>query len=133
MRNVIPLGQLHDLALLYLGLAYGTDADLAHAEEQEIVARLYRWQPDRDPALLHHVLRDAKLTYLNDPSKDRIERAITDLGTSLDAGVRRSILDDLAHIARADGTVVEGEKDFIVRLRELWGFAPSEQPRIEEG
>ena len=131
MSNVIPLGQLHDLALLYLGLAYGTDADLVHAEEQEIVARLYRWQPDRDPALLHHLLRDAKLTYLNDPSKDRIEKAIADLGTSLGADVRRSILDDLAHIARADGTVVEGEKDFIVRLRELWSLEAPPPPALE--
>ncbi len=129
MSNTIPLGQLHDLALLYLGLAYGADADLASAEEQEIVARLYRWQPDRDPALLQHVLRDAKLTYLNDASGARIDQAITALRTSLSADVRRSILDDLGHIARADGTVVEGEKVFIHTLREAWGMGvPGEQP-----
>ena len=125
MSNTIPLGQLHDLALLYLGLAYGADAELAHAEEQEIVARLYRWQPDRDPALLAHVLRDAKLTYLNDHSKARIEQAVAALGASLDPDVRHSIVEDLGHIARADGTVMEGEKDFIARLREAWGLGGS--------
>ncbi len=122
MSNTIPLGQLHDLALLYLGLAYGADADLAGAEEREIVARLYRWQPDRDPALLEHVLRDAKLTYLNDPSKTRIEKAIESLGTSLSPDVQRSIVDDLGRIARADGTVVAGEETFIQRLRTAWGM-----------
>lgn len=122
MSNTIPLGQLHDLALVYLGLAYGADANLEDAEEKEIVARLYRWQPDRDPALLTHVLRDAKLTYLNDPSRGRIDKAIDDLGASLSEEVRRSILDDLGTIARADGVVVEGEEAFIAHIRSAWGI-----------
>lgn len=128
MSNTIPLGQLHDLALLYLGLAYGADAELAHAEEQEIVARLYRWQPDRDPALLTHVLRDAKLTYLNDHSEARIDQAIAELGASLEPEIRLSIVEDLGHIARADGTVVAGEHDFITRLRSAWGLEASSGP-----
>ena len=123
--STIPLGQLHDLALLYLGLAYGADAHLDHAEEQAIVARLYRWQPNRDPALLTHVLRDALLTYLNDPSEARVEQAIQALGRSLTPSVRRSVIDDLHEIARADGRVVASEKDFIAHLRQTWDLPAS--------
>ncbi len=120
--STIPLGQLHDLALLYLGLAHGTDAHLDHAEEQTIVARLYRWQPNRDPALLTHVLRDAMLTYFDDPSPARIDRAVASLGKTLSQSVRRSIVEDLQAIARADGRVVTAEATFISRLRQTWGF-----------
>ena len=133
MSNTIPLGQLHDLALLYLGLAHGADAELAHAEEQEIVARLYRWQPDRDPALLFHVLRDAKLTYLDDPSEARIDRAIAALGASLPDAVRSSIVEDLGRIARADGTVVAEERSFIARLRQAWGLEPTDPSGLSTG
>ena len=43
---VINLGMLHELALLYLGLA-AADADVATTETKEIAMKLRRWQPGR--------------------------------------------------------------------------------------
>lgn len=122
----VSIAHLHDLAVLYLGLAYGADADLDSAEMQEIVARLYKWQPNRDPAMLQHVLREASMTYFNNPSRERLETLIDSLGQALDADTRATILEDLASIAQADGQVVELERDYIAHLRRAWGN-PGEQ------
>jgi uncharacterized tellurite resistance protein B-like protein len=117
----VSIAHLHDLAVLYLGLAYGADADLDSAEMQEIVARLYKWQPNRDPAMLQHVLREASMTYFNNPSRERLETIIETLGEALDPDTRAAILEDLLGIAKADGEVVALERDYISHLRRIWG------------
>ncbi len=116
----VSIAHLHDLAVLYLGLAYGADADLDSSEMQEIVARLYKWQPNRDPAMLQHVLREASMTYFNNPSRERLETIIETLGKALDQDTRSTILEDLVSIAEADGEVVALERDYIAHLRKAW-------------
>lgn len=119
---MVSLDHLHDLALLYLGLAYGADAHLAPAEESEIVARLRRWQPDRDPALLQHVLREASLTYFGGASRERLEEAIRTLGRHLPEETRREVAFDLFKIARADGQVLPAESSYVHYIRTAWGM-----------
>lgn len=119
----ITLALLHDLALLYLGLAHGTDEDLDPAETLEIAAKLRRWQPDKDPALIDHVIRDATLTYLNGAETNRLHAAVDSLGSRLSAPLKLAILRDLADIARADGTVVPEEKAFIREIESSWNVS----------
>lgn len=114
------LSLLHDLALLYLGLAEGADDELDASERQEVGARLRRWQPNRDPALIDHVMRDVALSYREERIEERLDEAIESLGESLPKGLRTDILRDLAEIARADGTVLDAEKTFIRRVAEAW-------------
>lgn len=119
----ITLAVLHDLALLYLGLAHGTDKELDPAEVQEIALKLRQWQPDKDPALIDHVIREATLSYINDHSRSRLREAVDALGRRLDARMRLFILQDLRDIAQADGAFVSQESDFIQRVSEIWGLA----------
>lgn len=113
---------LHDLALLYLGLAHGADADLDPSETRAIAAKLRRWQPDKDPALIDHVIREATLTYLNGTNQSRLHDAVEVLRDALSENLRVRILNDLADIARADGEIVNQEQVFIDQIADQWGI-----------
>lgn len=117
----ITLALLHDLALLYLGLAHGADGELDPAETHAIAAKLRQWQPDKDPALIDHVIREATLSYLNGPKTDRLHEAITTLKDNLSGELRAAILQDLTEIAQADGLVLSEESNFIEQIADVWG------------
>jgi uncharacterized tellurite resistance protein B-like protein len=116
----MTLSVLHDLALLYLGLAHGADGSLDPAETREIALKLREWQPDKDPKLIDHVLRDATLTYLNGTTPERLEEVVISLKDVLNQNVRREILHDLSDIAYADGTLKAGESRFVESLARVW-------------
>lgn len=120
----ITLTLLHDLALLYLGLAHGADEDLDPSETLAIAAKLRVWQPDKDPALIDHVIREATLTYLNGANLQRLQEAVHVLKKALPENLRRRILADLADIARADGEVVQTERLFINQIAAAWELDP---------
>lgn len=116
----ITLALLHDLALLYLALAHGTDEELHPHETRTIAARLRSWQPDKDPALIDHVIREATLTYLDGTSEERLRDAIAVLKKTLPQDVRSRILHDLSEIARADGAFLREEHLFIQQIAQEW-------------
>lgn len=116
----LTLTLLHDLALIYLGLAHGADEDLDAAETRQIAASLRRWQPDKDPALIDHVIREATLTYLNGANPERVHEAVHVLKDSLSKDLRATILQDFADIARADGEILLEERDFIQQVADEW-------------
>ncbi len=120
----ITLTLLHDMALLYLGLAHGADEDLDPSETLAIAAKLRVWQPDKDPALIDHVIREATLTYLNGANRERLREAVGVLSDALPERVLRQILTDLTDIARADGEIVDQERRFIDQIAEAWNIAP---------
>ena len=121
-QGQITLTLLHDLALLYLGLAHGADENLDPAETKQIAASLRRWQPDKDPALIDHVIREATLTYLNGTDSGRMTEAVHVLKDSLSQDLRTIILRDLAAIARADGEILSEERDFIKKIADDWNL-----------
>jgi uncharacterized tellurite resistance protein B-like protein len=112
----ITLAVLHDLALLYLALAHGTDEELHPHETKTIAARLRSWQPDKDPALIDHVIREATLTYLDGTSEERLWEAVAVLKKTLPLEIRTRILHDLSEIARADGAFIRAEHLFIEQI-----------------
>lgn len=117
----ITLNQLHELVLLYLGLARA-DNDLDPNETQEIALKVRQWQPNKDPALIEHVIREAELTYENEHGVDRIQEATVELGEALPESLRRDIMSDLTDIARADGRVEIDETHYINQIARGWGF-----------
>ena len=120
-KGQVTLNLLHELVLLYLGLAQA-DNYLNPNETQEIALKVRQWQPDKDPALIEHVIREAVLTYENEHGDDRIKHATAELGKSLSASLREDILADLADIARADGQVEIDETHFIHQIAEGWSM-----------
>ena len=123
------LALLHDLAILYLGLAQGVDDDLDPSETKEVAARLRRWQPDKDPALIDHVIRDVSLSYQEEATTEEVREAVASLGEALSETRRREILADLSEIARADGLVLQEEKNFVEHIADTWGV--NREQRLE--
>lgn len=117
---------LENLALLYLGLAQGADDHLHDAEKQTIAARLRHWQPDKDPALIDHVVRDVMLSYRDEV--EQLDEVVASLGQHLSEERRRAVVRDLREIARADGTVIHAEKDFIREVATAWQVPADETP-----
>lgn len=128
-QGQITLTLLHDLALLYLGLAHGADESLDPAETKQIAASLRRWQPDKDPALIDHVIREATLTYLNGTTSERMKETVRVLRDALSQDLRRVILQDLAEIARADGEILSEERNFISTIAADWNLDFDENAR----
>ena len=120
MPTSVTLDHLHDLALLFFGLAHHGDAHLHPAEKAEMLVRLRGWQPDRDPALLLHVLHEAALTYLNAPTQDQLDEAARGLKAAFRPDLRARILHDLDAIAEADGQATAGENAYVAHLRGVW-------------
>lgn len=115
--------QLHDIAVIYLGLAHGADGDLDPAEARAIATRLRAQQPHQDPALIDHVMREATLTYANGRAQS-VERAVESL-KSLPEEERSTLLQDLSTIAQADHKFMDEEKTFIEHISERWGMNPA--------
>ncbi len=121
-KGHISLNLLHDLALLYLALAHGADEHLDPAETRAISVALRQWRPDKDPALIDHVIRDATFSYLNRAHTNKVHEAIETIRTSISEALRMEILHDLARVARADGRVVQAEGGFIQDVAAAWGI-----------
>lgn len=119
-KGNVSLSQLHDLAFLFLALAHGTDDELHPDEQRKMSVRLRTWQPNKDPALIDHVIREAALTYLEGHDRDRLEGIVTELGQQLSDDLKLALLSDLREIAEADGTVMAAEAGFLQKLASRW-------------
>lgn len=111
---------LHDLALLYLFLAHGADAEIDPAERDTIVRRLGAWQEESDDDHILHTLDEVMLTYVGPHSQDLLNAAMVSLKDAMEPGLRVAILNDLADVASADGVLRPGEISFIQQLAYYW-------------
>lgn len=110
----------HDLALLYLALVHGTDLEIDPAEQSAMVEKLGAWLPGAGGAQVNQVLQEVMLTYLSDHSREMVEASMVSLKAQLDRTTRIAVLNDLADLASADGTLVPGEIAFIQQLAQYW-------------
>ncbi len=110
----------HDVALLYLALAHGTDMDIDPNEQDTMVRRLTEWHPEIGPARAQRILHEVMLTYLGGHSREMIEAAMGSIKAALSKEERIAVLNDLADLATADGALVPGEVSFIRDLARYW-------------
>lgn len=111
---------LHDVALLYLALTHGTDFDIDPAEQVAMVERLKTWYPEVGPYRARKILQEVMLTYLGEHSRQMIDAAMASIKASMSKDERIGVLNDLAELATADGTLVPGEVSFIQQLASYW-------------
>lgn len=114
---------LHDLAMIYLALAHGTDMDIDPAEEAIMAQKLQAWYPDATVEQAQKVFHEALLTYVGEHSRHMIDTAIVTVKELLTIDMRIAVLNDLAELASADGAIVPGEISFIQQLAEFWDVA----------
>lgn len=111
----------HDIALLYMAAAYGTDHDLSPEEGQSVQTALMPWAAGYDlkvrPTLIEGVTR---LTEADSPD-DVVDQAIERLSNELSADHHSDILEGLVDIAEADGVLLQREQGLIARVAAAWG------------
>ena len=111
---------LHDLALIYLALAHGTDLEIDASEQEKMIEQITAWNTDTASAQPEKILDEVMLTYMSDHSREMVEASMVALKESMNRNERVAVLNDLADLASADGTLVPGEIAFIQQLASFW-------------
>lgn len=113
----------HDLALVYLALAYGPDHQLADREIALIEDALATWTgglKDADGA--RETAMEALAVLLDDesPSDVLVSQALDRLAESLSHEQRQRAVEDLIRIAEADGIFLRAERAVIALIARRW-------------
>lgn len=111
---------IHDLALVYLQLAHGTDEEIVDSEVDAIAQKINEWLPDAENAQVLQVVREAMHAYVQGPDKRIFEDSVDTLKKVVPTHQRAALLADLHFVASADGRITKKEREMIERLTEAW-------------
>lgn len=112
----------HDLALIYIALAYGTDQDLSDIELETITDALQGWPLVPTQGDAQEVVIEATAAFIESDSREEVRRSIRRLREDLSDTERRRALKDVVRIAEADGVMLEREQGLIGTLAEAWSL-----------
>lgn len=115
--------ELHEMALLYVALAHGTDHELAEAEIRTGIDLLRKWAPKYPPGIAEKTFEEVLLSYIGQERDQLIQLAAEGLRQSLPAAAQVGILNDLTDIAHADGKLLPLEVSFIQQLAGYWDLS----------
>jgi len=116
---------LHDLAIVYLALAHGTDAHLGDDELAVMTTRLGDWVPELDEMDVRLVVMEALSVYLECIGEMEVRRSMIAVRHDINMINRFHALDDLVVIAEADGIMLPSEQGMIESLQRIWNIQPS--------
>lgn len=110
----------HDLALIFIALAYGTDHELHEDELATITDVLQHWRENFPADEVQDVVMEAVAIFMSDNADQEVHRSMDALKAQLSVSERRQALEDVVRIAEADGVLLSTELDLIHRLAETW-------------
>lgn len=120
----------HDLALVFLALAYGTDRKLDDTELEAITHVLGEWDTKLTMQASQEIVMEAMAVLLEDGADKEVSRAIKALQAQLGPEARQRALEDLIRIAEADGVILDSERSMINELAKAWAIKSSPQEII---
>jgi len=112
----------HDLALIYIALAYGTDYELTEGEMEALTDALREWTVVPDDAHIQEIVMEAAAAFLEGDAQAEVRRSIDHLADELSLNERRHALRDVMQVAEADGVLLEREQGLIHILAEAWSL-----------
>lgn len=112
----------HDLALVYISLAFGTDHDLVDNEVSTIQEKLGHWREHFDAADILEVIMEAVTVFLEGDAAHEVTESVNALRSSLDPAQKRRALEDVIRIAEADGILLTSEKSLITQVARAWNL-----------
>lgn len=121
----------HDLALVYIALAYGTDHDLSDEELNALTRALSAWD-DFFAEDVREVVLEALAVYLEGTPGVEVARTIQSLAQTLSPMQRRQALQDVMRIAEADGILLSSEQSLISALAGAWHVKALEQHLLDQ-
>lgn len=123
----------HDLALLFVALAYGTDRELQDDEVAAITTALRDWAPDAAPDAVHAIIVEAMSVLMNDEQHAAVSQSIAALGRELSEAELNDVLEHVNRIAEADGILLHREEHLIGRVAEAWSLRGLEEvPALDD-
>ncbi len=122
----------HDLALIYIALAYGTDHDLHEKEMTALTEALREWTVIPDDAHIQEVVMEAATAFLEGDARAEVRRSIDVLSEELTFVERRQALRDVMRIAEADGVLLEREQGLIHILADAWSLKQLSEDLLED-
>jgi uncharacterized tellurite resistance protein B-like protein len=122
----------HNLALIYIALAYGTDHDLQEEEMDALTDALREWTVIPDDAHVQEVVMEAATAFLEGDARAEVRRSIDQLGDELSFVERRRALRDVMDIAEADGVLLEREQGLIHVLADAWSLKQLSEELLED-
>lgn len=121
----------HDLAVVYIALAYGTDHELTDDELEVLTEALQRWT-DQGDATVQDIIAEAAALFVEGDPEDEVQRAMRELRSALSPQERRQTVRNLIRIAEADGVLLEREQGFIHTLAEAWSLKQLSERLLED-
>lgn len=122
----------HDLALVYVALAYGTDNSLSDEEVETIIGTLQKWGEGLTREAVQEIVLEAMAIYLQENASIEVTRTIRTLNKELSEQERKQALSDVVQIAEADGVLLSSESSLISSLAEIWGIKSTGQALLEQ-
>lgn len=122
----------HDLALLYIALAYGTDHDLSESEMSALTDALRDWTVMPNDARIQEVVMEATTAFLEGDARAQVRRSIDTLGEELSFRERRQALRDVMRIAEADGVLLEREQGLIQLVADAWSLKQMSEDLLQD-
>ena len=122
----------HDLALIYIALAYGTDHELTEGEMTTLTDALRDWAVVPDDAHIQEVVMEAATAFLEGDARAEVRQSIDDLAEELTLSERRRALRDVMRVAEADGVLLEREQGLIHILADAWSLKELSEDLVED-
>ncbi|HET6566795.1 MAG TPA: TerB family tellurite resistance protein [Rhodothermales bacterium] len=120
----------HDLALIYVALAYGTDYELSDEELNTITSVLQGWCDECDREGVQEVVVEAMAVFTEDEPEREVVNSMQSLRQSLSRDERCRALEEIVRIARADGVLLRSEKSLIATLAAVWEIRGAGQKKV---
>lgn len=121
----------HDLAVVYIALAYGTDHELSDEELRVLTDALQAWEDREDPDI-REIIVEAATLFVDADAEAEVQRAMEELRSTLTLRERRDTVRHLIRIAEADGVLLEREQGFIHSLAEAWSLKQLSEDLLED-
>ncbi|MBE2185235.1 MAG: TerB family tellurite resistance protein [Rhodothermales bacterium] len=131
--DALPSEQtLHDLALVFVALAYGADHHFGDDELDRVVDTLAQWDDRVDVERAKEAVLEAVALFYDDEGEadDLLLEALRRLYESLTQDAREAALEDALAIAEADGRLLYSEIAFIDTLAEAWHLKRQVESRL---
>jgi uncharacterized tellurite resistance protein B-like protein len=112
----------HDLALVYVALAYGTDSELSDTELATITDALSDWRDEFSVDEVQELMMEALTVYVEAESEEEVRDSVRALKNGLNRSEKQQALKDIVRIAEADGVMLNSERSLIAALSQEWGL-----------
>lgn len=123
---------VHDIALVFLALAYSTDAHLSDEEVDTISSALGRWKPQATDQDIHEMVMEAASVFFESDAEKEVVLSVRTLGEALTIEQRRQVLEDVMRVAEADGVLLDAEQNLLSVLAGAWDIKSTKDRLLEE-